>query len=95
MTDATTPVLLTVEADRAARVLMRKSAETQRTYQGVYIRFAGWLAEAPRRSRSISAGVHCRGADHLTGQTRARGAVIVKKKRAALRKLARYLPSSG
>ncbi|MGO9976737.1 MAG: hypothetical protein ACLP01_28825, partial [Solirubrobacteraceae bacterium] len=32
------------EAQRAARVLMRKSAETQRTYLGIYERFAGWLA---------------------------------------------------
>jgi hypothetical protein len=36
--------LLTVEAERAVRVLMRKSPATQRTYQGVYERFASWLA---------------------------------------------------
>jgi len=27
---------LTVQAERAARVMMRKSPETQRTYQGIY-----------------------------------------------------------
>ena len=36
---------LTVEAERAVRVLMRKSPATQRTYQGIYERFASWLAE--------------------------------------------------
>ena len=36
---------LTVEAMRAARVMMRKSPETQRTYRGIYGRFAGWLAD--------------------------------------------------
>ncbi len=41
----TTQPRLSIEADRAARVLMRKSPETQRTYQGIYARFAGWLAE--------------------------------------------------
>ena len=36
---------LSIEADRAARVLMRKSPETLRTYLGIYTRFAAWLAE--------------------------------------------------
>ena len=36
--------LFGVEAQRAARVMMRKSPATQRTYQGIYERFAGWLA---------------------------------------------------
>jgi hypothetical protein len=33
--------LLSVEAEHAARVMMRKSPATQRTYQGIYERFAG------------------------------------------------------
>ena len=36
---------LSVEAQRAVRVMMRKSPETQRTYTGIYDRFAGWLAD--------------------------------------------------
>ena len=36
--------VLAVEAQRAARMLMRKSPETRRTYEGIYGRFAGWLA---------------------------------------------------
>ncbi|MBV9425184.1 MAG: hypothetical protein JOZ98_19910 [Solirubrobacterales bacterium] len=39
---------LTVEAARAAQVMMRKSPQTQRTYEGIYGRFARWLAERER-----------------------------------------------
>ena len=53
--------LLTVEAERAVRVLMRKSPATQRTYQGIYERFAAWLA-APKGVGGGAGGcVHQRG----------------------------------
>ena len=84
--------LLTVEAERAVRVLMRKSPATQRTYQGIYERFASWLAaregvgEAPVAAFTSEAFV-CY-LDELEGRC---SPATVKKERAALRKLARYL----
>ena len=95
-TDQATPVLLTVEADRAARVLMRKSPETQRTYQGIYTRFAGWLAnhnglaEAPVEAFTAEALVA-----YFDEREELVAASTVKKERAALRKLARYLHQLG
>jgi integrase/recombinase XerD len=83
---------LTVEAMRAARVMMRKSPETQRTYRGIYGRFAGWLAD---RDGVAEAGVDAFSSEALIEyleQLEERcSASTVKKERAALRKLARYL----
>lgn len=83
---------LTVEAARAAWVMMRKSPQTQRTYAGVYERFAGWLADreglarAPAESFTADAFV-----DYLEELESRCSPSTVKKERAALRKLARYL----
>jgi integrase/recombinase XerD len=83
---------LTVEAMRAAQVMMRKSPETQRTYQGVYARFASWLAD---RDGLVEAGVDAFTSEALIEyleQLEERcSPSTVKKERAALRKLARYL----
>ena len=83
---------LTVEATRAAQVMMRKSSETQRTYLGIYGRFAAWLADRD--------GVAEAGVDAFTSETlieyleqfeKRCSPSTVKKERAALRKLARDL----
>ena len=94
--DGPPTVPLTAEADRAARVLMRKSPETQRTYQGIYTRFAGWLAE---HHGVTEASVEAFTAEALVAYFDEReelvAAATVKKERAALRKLARYLHQLG
>jgi integrase/recombinase XerC len=83
---------LTVEAERAVRVLMRKSPATQRTYLGIYERFAGWLAaregmgEAPVAAFTSQAFVA-----YLDELEERCSPLTVKKERAALRKLGRYL----
>jgi site-specific recombinase XerD len=88
--------LLAIEAQRAARVLMRKSPETRRTYEGIYDRFIGWLAaredlpEAPVEAFTSEALVLY--LDELEARC---APSTVKKERAALRKLARYLHQLG
>ena len=88
--------VLAIEAQRAARVLMRKSPATQRTYQGIYHRFAAWLAaregvaEAPVEAFTSEALVLY--LDELEARC---SPATVKKERAALRKLARYLHQLG
>ena len=88
--------LLSVEAEHAARVMMRKSPATQRTYQGIYERFAGWLAH---RDGGVQAPVGAFTSETLIGyleQLEERcSPATVKKERAALRKLARYLHQLG
>jgi hypothetical protein len=87
---------LSVEAQRAVRVMMRKSPETQRTYTGIYDRFAGWLAdreavsEVPVSSFTSEAFV-----TYLERLEERCSPSTVKKERAALRKLARYLHQLG
>jgi len=83
---------LTVEAMRAAQVMMRKSPETQRTYRGIWGRFAGWLAD---RDGVAEAGVDAYTSqaliEYLEQLEERCSPSTVKKERAALRKLARYL----
>ena len=88
----TAGLALSVEADRAARVLMRKSPQTLRTYQGIYTRFAAWLAA---RDQVDEASVGAFTAEAFVGyldelEERCSPSTV-KKERAALRKLARYL----
>ncbi len=81
-----------VEAQRAARVLMRKSAETQRTYLGIYERFAGWLAAGDGLEvAAVSAFTSEAFVGYLDELEERCSPATVKKERAALRKLARYL----
>ena len=88
--------VLAVEAQRAARVLMRKSPETRRTYEGIYDRFSSWLAarggvpEAPIEVFTSEALVV-----YLDELEERCSPATVKKERAALRKLARYLHQLG
>jgi integrase/recombinase XerC len=83
-------------ARRAALVMMRKSPETQRTYLGIYERFASWLAE---HHRLPAAPVEAFTAEALVAyldelELRCSPATV-KKERAALRRLARYLHQLG
>jgi site-specific recombinase XerD len=77
---------------RAARVMARKSPATQVTYLGIYNRFGRWLAA---RDGAAESDVRAFGVDALIGyldELEARAApATVKKERAALRVLARYL----
>jgi site-specific recombinase XerD len=83
---------LTVEAMRAAQVMMRKSPETQRTYQGIYARFASWLAEREGVAKAGVDAFTCEALIEYLEQLEERcSPSTVKKERAALRKLARYL----
>ena len=84
--------LLTVEAERAVGVLMRKSPATQRTYLGIYARFASWLAEREGVGQApVAAFTSQAFVGYLDELERRCSAATVKKERAALRKLARYL----
>jgi site-specific recombinase XerD len=84
--------VLSVQAERAARVMMRKSPETQRTYQGIYIRFAAWLANRDGVSEaSVAAFTPEAFVAYLDEREAIAAPSTVKKERAALRKLARYL----
>jgi site-specific recombinase XerD len=83
---------LTVEAARAARVMMRKSPQTQRTYEGIYARFACWLAERePVGEAPVAAFTGEALVEYLEELEERCSPSTVKKERAALRKLARYL----
>ena len=86
---------LTVQAGRAARVMMRKSPETQRTYLGIYTRFAGWLAERDGAEALVTAFTSDALIDYLEGLEARCSPATVKKERAALHKLARYLHQLG
>ena len=89
---AATGELLTVEAERAVRVLMRKSPATQRTYQGIYERFASWLAEREGVGQApVAAFTSQAFVAYLDELEQRCSPATVKKERAALRKLARYL----
>jgi len=92
----TTQPRLSIEADRAARVLMRKSPETQRTYQGIYARFAGWLAECDGIAEASTGAFTAEAFVAYLDEREALAAPsTIKKERAALRKLAKYLHQLG
>ena len=76
--------------------MMRKSSATQRTYRGIYERFAGWLSEhVDAAPASVDAFTPEALVDYLDGLERRCSASTVNKERAALRKLARYLHQVG
>jgi site-specific recombinase XerD len=80
------------EAQRAAWVLMRKSPESQRTYIGIYERFAGWLAARDAvEVAAVSSFTSEAFVGYLDELEERCSPATVKKERAALRKLARYL----
>jgi integrase len=80
-------------AERFARTTLRRSAQTQRTYAGAYRRFAAWLTvytglPDPPLS-AFDADALAAYLDELEDQRRAPG--TIKKERAALNRLAKYL----
>lgn len=83
-------------AERFARTTLRRSAQTQRTYRSVYERFALWLAdhtgEPDPPLASFTADALAAYLDQLEDR-RAPG--TVKKERAALNRLAKYLHTLG
>ena len=84
-------------AERFARTTLRRSAQTQRTYAGAYRRFAAWLCtytSTPYPPLSaFTADTLAAYLDELEDQGRAPG--TIKKERAALNRLAKYLHTLG
>jgi site-specific recombinase XerD len=83
-------------AERYARLTLRKSAQTQATYMSTYRRFAGWLAERtgdpdPPPSALTADLV----AAYVSVLEARRAPATVKKERAAINRLARYLHTLG
>ena len=83
-------------AERYARLTLRKSAQTQATYMSTYRRFVGWLADHTGHpdppSAALTADVV---AAYVTELEARRAPVTVKKERAAINRLARYLHTLG
>lgn len=83
-------------AERFTNVMLRKSAETQRTYRLVYERFTRWLIERTGQANppleAFTADALSAYLDHLE-QTLA--PATVRKDRAALNRLAKYLQMIG
>jgi integrase/recombinase XerD len=83
-------------ADRYARLMLRKSAQTQATYLSTYRRFTGWLIEQtgqPDPSPSmLSADVV---AAYISKLESEKAPATVKKERAAINRLAKYLHTVG
>ena len=84
-------------AERFARTTLRRSAQTQRTYAGAYRRFTTWLTACtgdpdPPLS-ALTADALAAYLDKLEDQGRAPG--TIKKERAALNHLAKYLHTLG
>lgn len=83
-------------AERFARLTLRKSAQTQSTYLSSYRRLAAWLVretgdpDPPPSALSADAI-----AAYLTELERAKAPATVKKERAAINRLARYLHTLG
>jgi site-specific recombinase XerD len=79
-----------------ARTSLRKSAQTQRTYASTYGRFTAWLADytktADPRLGAFTADALAAYLDELEQD---RAPATVKKERAALNRLARYLHTLG
>ena len=82
-------------AERFARLSLRSSPQTQRTYRSTYNRFALWLADyngGPAGPEAFTADAL---ADFLDAREQDAAAATVKKERAALNKLAKYLHTIG
>jgi integrase/recombinase XerC len=83
-------------AERFARTTLRKSAQTQRTYRSAYERFGAWLAERTGEPNPPLAAFTADAlAAYLDELERTRAAGMVKKERAALNRLAKYLHALG
>ena len=97
--DAEAPVTqagLGAAAERYARLTLRKSAQTQATYMSTYRRFAGWLADHTGHPDPPPAALTADAvAAYITELERGRAPATVKKERAAINRLARYLHTLG
>lgn len=83
-------------AARFAATMLRQSPQTRRTYQSVYGRFAAWLADRTGQPdppvSAFTADALAAYLDHLETD---RSPGTVKKERAALNRLAKYLHHTG
>lgn len=92
----TLPPGLGPAAERFARTTLRKSAQTQRTYASAYARFTVWLAAYTERADPPLAAFTADAlAAYLDELELTKAPATVKKERAALNRLARYLHTLG
>ena len=82
-------------AERFARLALRSSPQTQRTYRSIYGRFAAWLGEQAGGPAAPTAFTADALAAYLDAREQECSTATVKKERAALNKLARYLHTLG
>jgi integrase len=83
-------------AERFARTTLRRSAQTQRTYASACARFTAWLGDYARTpDPPLSAFTADALAAYLDELERDKAPATVKKERAALNRLARYLHTLG
>jgi len=83
-------------AERFARTTLRKSAQTQRTYASAYARFTAWLAAYTELADPPLAAFTADAlAAYLDELELTKAPATVKKERAALNRLARYLHTLG
>ncbi|MCA1678165.1 MAG: tyrosine-type recombinase/integrase, partial [Actinobacteria bacterium] len=90
------PLGLGAAAQRFARTTLRKSAQTQRTYASAYTRYVRWLAAHTNSTDPpLSAFTADALAAYLDELEHDKAPATVKKERAALNRLARYLHTLG
>ncbi|MDQ3881465.1 MAG: tyrosine-type recombinase/integrase [Chloroflexota bacterium] len=90
------PRALGAAAERFARTTLRKSAHTQRTYASAYARFTAWLADYTKANDPpLSAFTADALAAYLDDLEEKKVPATVKKERAALNRLAKYLHTLG
>ncbi len=83
-------------AERHARLTLRKSAQTQATYMSTYRRFAGWLVDHTGHPDPPPAALTADVVAAYVIELEARRApATVKKERAAINRLAKYLHKLG
>ena len=83
-------------AERFARLTLRKSTQTQATYLSAYRRLAAWMAEQtgdPDPPPSLLSADLV--AAYITELEHQRAPATVKKERAAINRLAKYLHTVG
>ncbi|HEY2201281.1 MAG TPA: tyrosine-type recombinase/integrase [Solirubrobacteraceae bacterium] len=83
-------------AERYARLMLRKSAQTQATYLSTYRRFADWLVQRTGLPDPPPAAVTADTVAAYVSELEAcKAPATVKKERAALNRLAKYLHTIG
>jgi integrase len=90
------PANLGAAAERFARTSLRKSSQTQRTYRSAYERFTLWLADhTAAADPPLTAFTADALAAYLDEIEQRKAPATVKKERAALNRLAKYLHALG